>query len=236
VLYEALSGRPPFDGPSPTAIAAKHVDETPAPLLAGGEDWPERLPLLVMRCLRKEPADRPGSMHEVSEEIALIRREVAGTTRPGAALPPGAARRPPSEAPGISTMPPGQGASAGIDAWKEYVERARAWAKRQRSADAAMKLGEIEFAIAGLESAEAEIAALLEEAAEIEAKEGAARERFERALGSPPWPSGSARWRTRSRRPPGPGRRWCASWPWRAQESCRPSGTRGAGALQDRAR
>jgi hypothetical protein len=185
VLYEALVGRPPFDGISPALIASKHVNEPPQPLPAGSGEIPERLSALVMRCLRKDPADRSASMHEVGEEIRLVRREIGGSGRAGVAQAGPGTAPPPAEGPGgPEKVLPSPASATGIEAWKEFLDRARVWAAREKSPDADMKLGELEFAIAGLVSAEEEMVRLTEAATEAEAKHNAARERFDRALGT----------------------------------------------------
>lgn len=58
VLYELLTGQPPFDGDSPVTVALKHVQEDPRP---PGDlaDVPAAIDSVVMRCLAKEPGRRP---------------------------------------------------------------------------------------------------------------------------------------------------------------------------------
>jgi hypothetical protein len=58
VLYEALTGRPPFerDGDLPTAIA--RLEEAPAPPLSLRADIPPDLAAIVMRGLAREPRSR----------------------------------------------------------------------------------------------------------------------------------------------------------------------------------
>ena len=58
VLYELLTGRPPFDADNVTAIAIAHVDKTPPrPRDLVGDLDPD-LEELVLRCLAKDPAER----------------------------------------------------------------------------------------------------------------------------------------------------------------------------------
>ncbi len=58
--YQALSGTLPFSGTSAVETLMKHVSEPPRPLdeRAGVQAAPE-LKALVMRCLRKQPEERP---------------------------------------------------------------------------------------------------------------------------------------------------------------------------------
>jgi len=65
LAYEALSGSPPFAGRTPAALIAAHAIEAPEPLTRRRADVPPALAELVMRCLAKQPADRPQSAAEV---------------------------------------------------------------------------------------------------------------------------------------------------------------------------
>ena len=58
VLYELLTGRPPFDADNVTAIAIAHVDRAPTPPSQLVPDLAPALDDLVMRCLAKDPEDR----------------------------------------------------------------------------------------------------------------------------------------------------------------------------------
>ncbi|MEW6431521.1 MAG: serine/threonine-protein kinase, partial [Myxococcota bacterium] len=67
VLYEALTGQPPFRGGAPLEIILKHVHEKVPPLTTpkGLEPIPDAFDALVMKCLAKSPMDRFQSMEEV---------------------------------------------------------------------------------------------------------------------------------------------------------------------------
>ena len=57
LLYELLTGQPPFKAADPLAVLYRHVHVPPAyPMVA-----PAELAALVLRCLAKDPADRPGA-------------------------------------------------------------------------------------------------------------------------------------------------------------------------------
>ncbi len=58
VLYELLTGRPPFIGESPVAVAYKQVNEAPVPPSQVNADVPPRMDAVVMRALSKNPANR----------------------------------------------------------------------------------------------------------------------------------------------------------------------------------
>ncbi|MGE5688759.1 MAG: protein kinase domain-containing protein [Gemmatimonadota bacterium] len=57
VLYELLTGEPPFTGPTPQAVLAKRLSE-PVPHLRTGRDVPLALERAVTRALARSPADR----------------------------------------------------------------------------------------------------------------------------------------------------------------------------------
>jgi len=58
VLYEMLTGRPPFVGDTPVSIAYKHVNEEPRPPSELNPSVPAHLDAAVRRSLAKDPHDR----------------------------------------------------------------------------------------------------------------------------------------------------------------------------------
>ena len=58
VMYEMLSGAPPFTGDNPAVVAYKQVWEQPRPLHEIAPEVPPSLESIVMRCLQKDPARR----------------------------------------------------------------------------------------------------------------------------------------------------------------------------------
>lgn len=61
VLYEMLTGRPPFVGHSPVAVALAHVRDDPEPVEQVAPDVPPNVAAATMAALAKDPADRPPS-------------------------------------------------------------------------------------------------------------------------------------------------------------------------------
>jgi eukaryotic-like serine/threonine-protein kinase len=72
VLYELLTGRPPFTGDSPVAVAYKQVNETPAVPSSLNPDVPPRLDAVVMKALSKNPSNRYQTAEEFSADLARV--------------------------------------------------------------------------------------------------------------------------------------------------------------------
>jgi serine/threonine-protein kinase len=69
VLYEMLTGRPPFSGDTPVAVAYKHVREDPQlPSALAPEVGPD-LEAIVMKAMAKNPANRYSSAQEMAEDL-----------------------------------------------------------------------------------------------------------------------------------------------------------------------
>src|SRR5918994_2762339 len=69
VLYEMLSGQPPFAGSSPRATMARHAIEAPAPIRSLRPTVPLAVELALQRALAKAPADRFATMAEFCEAL-----------------------------------------------------------------------------------------------------------------------------------------------------------------------
>mgnify|MGYP001788052584 CR=1 FL=1 len=88
VLYKVITGRAVFAGSDALAILAKVCFE-PAPRLRTIKpDVPEALDALIMRLLKKEPADRPTSAASVAEALLAMRFAAQlGVPRPSVSAP-----------------------------------------------------------------------------------------------------------------------------------------------------
>ncbi len=95
LLYELLTGRPPFTGDSPVAIAYQHVRENPVPPSRVDPDLPRWADPIVLRAMEKDPADRYQTAAEMRSDIqrALSGFPVAGPPMPQAAAYAGAGTR-----------------------------------------------------------------------------------------------------------------------------------------------
>ena len=65
VAYEMLVGEPPFAGLGPTAVLRAHLIQNAEPVSAKRADVPESLSTLIVRCLAKDPANRPPNARDV---------------------------------------------------------------------------------------------------------------------------------------------------------------------------
>ncbi len=71
VLYQMLTGRPPFQAQQSIDVIFKHLNEAP-PIFSAvrpGQDVPQEVEALVMKCLAKRPDERFQSMDEVLEAM-----------------------------------------------------------------------------------------------------------------------------------------------------------------------
>ncbi|MEX1362517.1 MAG: protein kinase [Nannocystaceae bacterium] len=71
LLYEMLTGRPPFTGDDFMRTAHQHVAEPPPPMAQVAPEviFPPHVEALIMRALAKDPADRYGSMADFEAAI-----------------------------------------------------------------------------------------------------------------------------------------------------------------------
>jgi eukaryotic-like serine/threonine-protein kinase len=83
LLYELLTGRPPFTGDSPVAIAYQHVREDPIPPSRVDPDVPPWADAIVLKAMAKSPADR---YQTAADMRADLQRAASGL--PVAAAPP----------------------------------------------------------------------------------------------------------------------------------------------------
>jgi eukaryotic-like serine/threonine-protein kinase len=83
VFYELLTGRPPFTGDSPVAIAYQHVKEDPIPPSRVDPEVPAWADAIVMKAMAKDPALRYQSAGEMRNDIqrALSGAPVAAPMR-----------------------------------------------------------------------------------------------------------------------------------------------------------
>jgi len=135
VMYEMLTGRTPFEGDTPVAVAMKHIQEAPEPPTRYNPRITPALERIILRCMEKDPRDRYRDGDTLAQALenymrTAVRRTGAGlasggpnsgagpSVRPGAGLRPGAISGPgvpgPISAPGAGRA--GLGAQMGPNA------------------------------------------------------------------------------------------------------------------------
>lgn len=70
ILYELLTGEPPFDAESLPALFAAIASDPPIPLRARRPDLSPHLDMIIMRCLSKEPSSRFPTVAELATALA----------------------------------------------------------------------------------------------------------------------------------------------------------------------
>jgi len=71
MMYEMLSGSPPFQAEKATALALKHMREDPPPLAIRNSQVPSQLEWVVRKVLTKEPSAR----YRTAEQLARVLKE-----------------------------------------------------------------------------------------------------------------------------------------------------------------
>jgi hypothetical protein len=91
VLYEAVTGQRPFDGPSPAAVALERLRVRPAPPSAVAHDLDREIDRLILHAMEQEPTDRYPSAGDFAAALERWRvasvggvRRQGGTARAGA--------------------------------------------------------------------------------------------------------------------------------------------------------
>jgi eukaryotic-like serine/threonine-protein kinase len=72
LVHELLGGQVPFAASTALGVLHRHLYDDPVPVRRLRPDVPEPLEALVLRLLRKDPADRPGNAQEVYEALAPL--------------------------------------------------------------------------------------------------------------------------------------------------------------------
>ena len=83
LAYELLTGSSPFTGPSPRETLAAQLTRDPQPLHEVSPQVPRALSALVMRCLAKDPANRPQQAEEILQELDAMTMPMGITPQTG---------------------------------------------------------------------------------------------------------------------------------------------------------
>jgi len=81
ILYEMVTGRVPFEGDTPLAIAVKHKTEVPRDPKLVNAQIPEDLSRVVLKCLEKDKEKRYQSADELHLELEKIEKGIPTTER-----------------------------------------------------------------------------------------------------------------------------------------------------------
>ncbi|MCJ0905510.1 Stk1 family PASTA domain-containing Ser/Thr kinase [Rhodococcus sp. ARC_M6] len=82
VLFEVLTGEPPFSGDSPVAVAYQHVREDPPTPSEVNRDIPRELDSIILKAMSKNPANRYQSAGDMRSDLV----RVLGGQRPSAPM------------------------------------------------------------------------------------------------------------------------------------------------------
>jgi eukaryotic-like serine/threonine-protein kinase len=123
MLFEALTGGPPYTGDNALSIAYRHVnDDVPAPSTLV-EGIPPALDELVLRATRRDPATRPADASAFLEELTALRTAlgvppvavpVPEPTKADSTIPVSASDRARALEPPVAPAAPTTGAQAGV--------------------------------------------------------------------------------------------------------------------------
>lgn len=105
LAYELLNGKSPFAASTPQRVLAAVLTQEPKPLVEVRPDVPRSLSELVMRCLSKDPAERPGSAREVLDSLDMF-STASGEIRTMEYKVPRAQRMTPTAVPTVPALEP----------------------------------------------------------------------------------------------------------------------------------
>src|SRR3990172_2523895 len=72
MLYELVTGRPPFAGSDPTAVISQHINTPPVAPSWLTEACPPDLEELILRLLAKDPGERPENAMDVLAALERV--------------------------------------------------------------------------------------------------------------------------------------------------------------------
>ncbi|MER5542322.1 protein kinase [Streptomyces sp. NPDC002589] len=112
LLYELLTGHPPFTGESPMAIAYQHLGDEPEPPSACTPQAPPVCDSVVLTALAKDPDHRYATAWEMLTALDGLRRELGTAVSPGHPAHPATAGPAPIPAARTAVLSPDTATSA----------------------------------------------------------------------------------------------------------------------------
>jgi hypothetical protein len=105
VLYEMLTGRPPFSGNTPVAVASAHVHEAVAPVRSLAPEVPAHVAAACERALAKDPAHRPATASALAAMLRSPSASPSVTPPPAGVEDPGEPTRTIAPPAGTAVLP-----------------------------------------------------------------------------------------------------------------------------------
>ena len=87
-LYHMVAGVPPFDGPNPTVIMVKHLNEPPLPPRVRNREVDARLQPIILRMLAKNPDDRYQTPIDLVQDLVALQASRASGPEGSSEGPP----------------------------------------------------------------------------------------------------------------------------------------------------
>ncbi|MFL5700772.1 MAG: Stk1 family PASTA domain-containing Ser/Thr kinase [Ktedonobacteraceae bacterium] len=87
VMYEMLTGRTPFDGDTPVAVAMQHIQDLPTPPSHFNPNIPPALEEIILRCLEKAPEMRYSDGSALARALELLGDTEMDEVLPGTVTP-----------------------------------------------------------------------------------------------------------------------------------------------------
>jgi len=87
ILFEMVTGRAPFEGDTPLAVAMKHKSEAPPSPKTFEPQLSDDLARLILRCLEKDKARRYQTAEELLADLGAVEKGVPTTERAAARKP-----------------------------------------------------------------------------------------------------------------------------------------------------
>src|SRR5205814_7390440 len=82
VLYEMLSGTPPFEGPTAMSVLSKHITAVPPDIRARRAEVPPAMSTALLDALAKDPEARPKSAKDFASRLATSAERASATPSP----------------------------------------------------------------------------------------------------------------------------------------------------------